>query len=104
MLRDLLQEAFPVKDDAGGLASEDGPKPLTDKVKVFEAVQDWLAERAKLVPEDRGKGKGEQLRDRFKSRTASSRRNSKGGAQSADADDSEPPGGSAFNGTNTADA
>lgn len=84
----LLNEAFGATSVEGGLAPEDESKSLPEKVKAFDAVRSWLCERVKLAPEERGKGKGEQLRAKFHSRKASSRRTAKAGSESSSIDDS----------------
>ena len=88
----LLEEAFGANPKAGELEPADEQKRLADKVKAFDAVRNWMTERVKLVPEDRGQGKGEQLRARFHNgRATSSRRTPKSATEEPVIDDSDGP-------------
>jgi hypothetical protein len=70
----LLDEAFPAKDESGEPKTVEQTVSLADKIKAFQAARDWLGDIAKLMPDKRETGKGEQLRERFRSSTAPSRR------------------------------
>lgn len=78
----LLNDAFPDNKGDGNPIPVEQQKSLVDKVKAFDAVRGWMSERAKLIPEDRKSGKGERLRNKFRSATAPSRRNRAGAAES----------------------
>jgi hypothetical protein len=87
----LLDEAFNATTSGGEPADADetAEKPrLADKIKAFDSVRDWMSDRQKLIPEEKGKSKGEQLRDQFHRRKASGRRGRKTPEEAANLDDS----------------
>lgn len=83
----LIDEAFPATKDGGNPDIIGEQSDLGDKIKAFSAVSSWMSDRAKLIPDDRKSGKGEQLRDRFQRSKTPSRRD-----RSAAPEGNEPEG------------
>lgn len=90
----LLDGAYGGNNSGGGPAQAGEGVTLADQIKAFTAVSSWASARTALMPEDKGKGKGELLRQRFHGRKA------RGGA-SPDSVEDDPASGSAasLNGT-----
>lgn len=67
----LLDTAFPATNSSGepaplvdGAASSE-PLVLSDQIKAFAAVSNWVGQRTTLRPPEKDKGKGELLRAQF---------------------------------------